>query len=84
MERTTPDGPTESVADAVRVLVVDDEPAIADQDEHHHERQEVEDPPPSTMVLDARSLPWSVRLTHRPTSSSRISVQVQQSNLGSG
>ena len=30
MERTAPDGPTESVADAVRVLVVDDEPAIAD------------------------------------------------------
>ena len=30
MERTTPGGPTESVADAVRVLVVDDEPAIAD------------------------------------------------------
>ena len=30
MERTAPGGPTESVADAVRVLVVDDEPAIAD------------------------------------------------------
>jgi two-component system OmpR family response regulator len=30
MERTAPDGPTDSVADAVRVLVVDDEPAIAD------------------------------------------------------
>ena len=30
MERTAPDGPRESVADAVRVLVVDDEPAIAD------------------------------------------------------
>ena len=30
MERMAPDGPTESVADAVRVLVVDDEPAIAD------------------------------------------------------
>ena len=30
MERTAPDGPAESVADAVRVLVVDDEPAIAD------------------------------------------------------
>jgi two-component system, OmpR family, response regulator len=30
MERTAPDGPTESFADAVRVLVVDDEPAIAD------------------------------------------------------
>ena len=30
MERTVPGGPMESVADAVRVLVVDDEPAIAD------------------------------------------------------
>jgi len=30
MERTAPGGPTESVADVVRVLVVDDEPAIAD------------------------------------------------------
>ena len=30
MERTAPGEPTESVADAVRVLVVDDEPAIAD------------------------------------------------------
>ena len=30
MERTVPGGPTDSVADAVRVLVVDDEPAIAD------------------------------------------------------
>ena len=37
-----------------------------------------------SVVLDARSLPWSVRLTHRPTSSSRMSMQVQQSNLGSG
>ena len=30
MERTAPDGPAESVAEADRVLVVDDEPAIAD------------------------------------------------------